>query len=320
MQGTDDRSDRRRRMVSVALLVACAVAIAIVWVFAERPVELPLSSSTPGPAGSLEPGAAMLIAAGDISECDSNADEATARVVEGLPGTVAALGDLAYDSGSSSDFERCYAPTWGRFRNRTRPVPGNHEYLNSAATGYFGYFGASAGQLGASWYAYDLGAWRIYALDSNCAQAGGCGDGSQQLEWLRQDLAQQPRACVLAYWHHPRFSSGRHGSSVAVQPIWQLLSASGTDVVLASHDHLYERFEPLDAAGQPDPERGIRSFVVGTGGKDLYTFRDILPGSEARDRDTYGVLAVTLRDGGYDWRFLSIEGQSYTDQGSGECH
>lgn len=320
MSGADDRTGHRRRLTSIALLIACAVGLALVWRFAERPLELPLSSPAPGSVALPPSGAEVLIAAGDISECDSNADEATARLVESLSGTVAALGDLAYDSGSPSEFDRCYSPTWGRFRDRSRPVPGNHEYVTPGAAGYFEYFGEVAGSRGASWYAYDMGAWRIYALDSNCSQAGGCGEGSPQLEWLRGDLAQAPRDCVLAYWHHPRFSSGRHGSSTAVQPFWQLLSDSGADVVLVAHDHLYERFTPLDAAGEPDPERGIRSFVVGTGGKDLYTFRDIIPRSEVRDHDTYGVLVMTLRDSSYDWRFVPIEGETFTDQGSGECH
>lgn len=314
-----DRRARLRRLAVLLFVAIGALGVILVWRSSQPQIELPLPSFVAGSMVPEPPGTRALIAAGDISECDSNGDEATARVVDGLAGTVAALGDLAYDSGSPSQFANCYGPTWGRFADRTRPVPGNHDYVTQGASGYFGYFGPRVGRLGESWYAYDLGSWRVYALDSNCAFIGGCGPGSPQLEWLLADLAANPRSCVLAYWHHPRYSSGQHGNNPEVQPLWAALVGAGADVVLASHDHLYERFARLDASGADDPDRGIRSFVVGTGGKDPYEFRSVQPGSEVRNAGTYGVLVLTLRGDGYDWRFVPVAGSTFTDSGSEAC-
>jgi hypothetical protein len=264
-------------------------------------------------------GARVLVGAGDIADCGSTGDEATAALVEGIASTVFTAGDNAYPGGTIGQYRECYGPSWGRFIDRTRPVAGNHEYEDAGAAGYFEYYGALAGSAEAPWYAYDLGPWRVYALDSNCGPVGGCAADSGQLRWLRQDLADTPRECVLAYWHHPRFSSGRHGSQAQVDELWRTLADAGAEVVMAGHDHLYERFAPLDAAGEASAT-GIRSFVVGTGGRSLYEFHDIHRASEVRDAATFGVLALTLRDGGYDWRFVPIEGASFTDAGSGTCN
>lgn len=294
--------------LAIVLLAAIAlVSLAIVWQVT-RPASLPpYVPLTPSP----EPiGAEVVIAAGDIARCDSVHDEGTARVVEGIAGTVLAIGDNAYESGSPIEYRDCYDPTWGRFLDRTRPVPGNHEYGTNGAAGYFGYFGPSVGTPAQPWYAYDLGAWRLYALDSQCLLTDDC-DGQAETAWLRADLAANPRECVLAYWHHPRFSSGRHGDTPEVGPIWATLASAGGDVVLQGHDHLYERFAPID---------GIRSFVLGTGGADHYEFHVIKSGSEVRDAEAFGVLVVTLRDGSYDWRFQASEGNTFVDSGSADCH
>jgi hypothetical protein len=262
-----------------------------------------------------------LLAAGDIASCDSLGDEATARLLAERPGTfVAALGDTVYETGTDAEYAQCYEPTWGPFKRSTRPTPGNHEYGDSRARGYFGYFGESAGPPGKGYYSYDIGSWHVVVLNSNCTRIR-CDLGSEQVAWLRADLAANPTLCTLAYWHHPRFSSGReHGSDPSVGDLYATLYQHGADVVLAAHEHHYERFAPLDPQGRPDPASGIRSFVVGTGGKSHYPFGDIVPGSEVRNAEVYGVLELTLRTSSYEWRFLAAEGGSFEDAGTERCH
>ena len=271
--------------------------------------------------GTPAPGAdAVLLAAGDIATCDGGGDEATAQLLDRLAGTVAVLGDGAYPNGTAADYAACYDPTWGRHKARTRPAPGNHDYDTAGAAGYFGYFGAAAGDPATGYYAYDLGAWHVVVLNSNCAAVDGCGIGSPQERWLRDDLADHPATCTLAYWHHPRFSSGEHGDTNATAPLWQALYEADADLVLTGHDHDYERFAPQDPAGRTDPARGIVQFVVGTGGKDLRGFGAPRPTSVARNHETFGVLALTLYPTGYDWAFLPVAGQAYRDAGSRSCH
>jgi hypothetical protein len=262
-----------------------------------------------------------LLVAGDIASCSSDGDEATAALLDRLDGVVITLGDNAYDSGTAKEFARCYDPTWGRHKRRTWPAVGNHEYRTEDASGYFEYFGDAAGDPDKGYYSFDVGNWHLIAINSNCSKIGGCGPGSPQLEWLTRDLAEHPAACTLAYWHHARFSSSsEHGSDDRTQAIWEVLYQAGADVVLVAHDHTYERFAPLDDQGQPDPEYGIRQFVVGTGGRSHYRFGEPLPGSEVRQSGTFGVLKLTLSDGGYDWEFIPVEGETFTDAGSGRCH
>ena len=261
----------------------------------------------------------MLLAAGDIADCGVTADEDTAALLDALPGTVAALGDLAYPSGTPDDFARCYGPTWGRHAGRTRPVPGNHDYETQGAGGYFSFFGAAAGDPAQGWYAYDVGSWHIVALNSICAAVGGCGPGSLQEQWLRADLAAHPAACTLAYWHHPRFSSGQHGSDPTYDAFWRALYDAGADVVIVGHDHVYERFAPQTPDGARDDATGIRQFTVGTGGRSHYEFGSPIANSEQRDNTSFGVLALTLHDTGYEWAFVPAAGGSFTDSGSGTC-
>ena len=287
---------------------------------AEAGARAPAPPAAPGPPPPAAPGHPVLLAAGDIASCSSSDDEATAALLDGLAGTVVTLGDNAYDRGTPSEFSRCYGPSWGRHRSRTRPAPGNHDYGTPGAAGYFGYFGASAGEQGKGYYSYDLGPWHVVALNSNCWAVGGCGPGSPQERWLRADLAAHPARCTLAYWHHPRFSSGRHGSSTATAGLWQALHDAGADVVLAGHDHSYERFAPLDPSGKVDPAGGLRQFVVGTGGASHYGFGAVVAGSEARNSDAFGVLALSLGPAGYEWRFVAVPPGSYSDAGSDSCH
>jgi hypothetical protein len=261
-----------------------------------------------------------LAAAGDIASCSSTGDEATANLLDEIKGTVATLGDNAYSSGTSAEFASCYAPSWGRHRSRTRPAPGNHDYLTPGAAGYFGYFGAAAGDPAKGYYSYDLGTWHIVVVNSNCSAVGGCAAGSAQERWVRADLAAHRTRCALAYWHHPRFSSGPHGGDPMMQPIWQALYARGADVVLSGHDHDYERFAPQTPSGAPDSRRGIREFVVGTGGYSHYATRTPAANSQVRNGDTYGVLKLTLKATSYQWKFVPEAGKTFSDSGTGSCH
>ncbi len=275
------------------------------------------------PAATVDPSAVVLVGAGDISSCDDLAGaEATAKLIDNIPGTVFAAGDLAYPDGSDEQFAKCYGPTWGRFKDRTRPAPGNHEYHSDGASGYVRYFGAVAGDPKKAYYSYDLGAWHIIVLNSECKDVGGCGAGSRQEQWLRQDLNAHPAKCTLAYWHKPLFSSGAaHGNDPEIKPLWDALYEANADVVLNGHDHDYERFSPQDPSGKSDPQRGIREFVVGTGGKNSHrSFASPKPNSEVRQADTFGVLKLTLHAAGYDWEFVPEAGKTFTDLGTGTCH
>lgn len=265
------------------------------------------STATPTTSG----GAVTFVGAGDISECGNDNDELTAKLLDGIPGTVFTTGDNAYDSGTMNQYLSCYDPTWGRHKDRTKPVPGNHEYLTAGAAGYFQYFNNVP-----SYYAYNLGSWRIYALNSEISVSAT----SAQVTWLKEDLAANPSQCVLAYWHQPRWSSGKnHGNGSEYQALWQVLYEAGADLVLNGHEHNYERFAEMNASGAA-VSGGMREIVVGTGGKSHYDFATPLPGSEIRNSDTYGVLKLTLRATGYDWEFIPVEGSTFTDSGSSNCH
>jgi hypothetical protein len=263
----------------------------------------------------------VLVGAGDIADCrDLSGAEATAKLLDQIPGTVMAVGDLAYPDGTKENFE-CYDRTWGRQKARTRPAPGNHEFHSSAATPYFDYFGAVAGAPGDGYYSYELGAWHIVVLNSECVDVGGCGPGSREEKWLRADLAAHPSSCTLAYWHKPLFSSGgAHGNDLEVTPLWQALYDAGADLVIGGHDHNYERFAPQNPQGESDPVHGIREFVVGTGGKNLRPFGPTKTNSEVRNNEAFGVLRLTLRPKSYDWQFISQQGKNFTDSGSTNCH
>jgi acid phosphatase type 7 len=272
-------------------------------------------------AAAAAPAEFVLVGAGDIASCSSAGDEATARILDGVAGTVFTAGDNAYDSGSAANYANCYQPSWGRHRARTRPVPGNHEYQTPRAAGYFGYFGAAAGDPTRGYYSYDLGAWHVVVVNSNCGEVGGCAAGSAQERWLRQDLAASGQSCTVAIWHHPLFTSGaNHGPATAMRPIFRALYDNGAEVVLTGHNHQYERFAPQNPDGGLDNARGVRAFVVGTGGNGHYGFGTIRPNSQVRNSNTYGVLKLTLRAGGYDWQFLPQTGKSFTDTGSATCH
>jgi hypothetical protein len=232
---------------------------------------------------------------------------------------VLALGDLQYEKGEEATFLASYDPTWGRVKAITKPVPGNHEYETRDAVGYYAYFGPAAGDPTRGYYSFDVGAWHLVALNSNCSAVGGCSVSSPQERWLRDDLSSHPARCTLAFWHHPRFSSGSQGAYATYAAFWQALYDADADVVLVGHDHDYERFAPQTPAGDLDLERGIREFVVGTGGKSQRPFSTIRPNSQARDATTFGILELRLGASAYRWRYRPVVG-SFTDSGATRCH
>jgi hypothetical protein len=341
MSTTPTRS-RRRGIVAAAVAVTAVTAGLVAWTVRSGGVELP-----PPPPTPTGPEVVTVVAAGDIA-CDPASSSfngglgtgtecemrATSDLALGLdPDAVLVLGDLQYECGGYEAFLASYDPSWGRLKDVTHPVPGNHEYEEAAASGagdgtdcsaapdasgYFRYFGDAAGEPGEGWYSFDIGAWHVIALNSNCPVIDGCGGNSPQGRWLATDLAAHDRACTLAYWHVPRFSSGRHGSSGSVSVMWQTLDEAGVDVVLAGHDHGYERFAPLDDAQQVDPD-GMRSFVVGTGGRRPRDFPTEEAGSEIRIGDTFGVLQLSLGARTYGWRFLPTTGEAPLDEGTATC-
>jgi hypothetical protein len=272
------------------------------------PPDPPVGPPPPPPPATTQ----VFVGAGDIAMCDANS-EATAKILDGIGGTVFTLGDHAYFSGTADEFRRCYEPTWGRHKGRTRPVPGNHEYESSGAAPYFAYFGANAGPPGLGYYSFDLGNWHAVALNSNIDVSAG----SAQAAWLRGDLATSGARCTIAYWHAPLFSSGPNGSAQRMRDIWRVLYDAGADVVLSGHDHFYERFALQDANGAVDVARGMREFVAGTGGAVLYQPATVQPNSERR-LSAFGVLKLTLQPDAYQWEFIAVSGAG--DSGSGTCH
>jgi hypothetical protein len=292
---------------------------------------------TPSPTPS--PSDPVIAAAGDIA-CDPSdpgynggagtsdrcQQRATSNLVVGTGLTgVLTLGDEQYDDATLSKFQSVYAGTWGRANALNHPGIGNHEYLTSGAAGYFDYFngvgatGGPAGPRGKGYYSFNLGTWHVVELNSNCGVVS-CAAGSAQEAWLRSDLAANANKCTLAFWHHPRFSSGQAGNNANTGPLFTDLYNANADVVLTGHDHLYERFAPQTPSATADSVRGVREFVVGTGGKSLVGWSTIQPGSQVRDNSTFGVLRLTLHASSYDWKFQPIAGRTFTDSGSTACH
>jgi len=286
---------------------------------------------TPAPTPAPTPNFPVIVAAGDIS-CDSAtpqlpcksketsdlimAERALHPAVVVLP-----LGDLQYDSGTVAEFRKNYQTTWGRVNEYSHPVAGNHEYETRGAAGYFDYFasvGVAVGARTEGWYSYNIGDWHFVALNSNCGSIGGCNTGSAQYRWLQGDLLQSRHKCTVAYMHHPFLSSGQNGSTPELLPLMRLLHENSVDVVLAGHDHLYERFNPATPDQVADSAKGLRLFTVGTGGRDLYEFTRVLPNSAVRYNQSFGVLRITMKELAYDWSFVNIGG-IVIDSGSGVC-
>ncbi len=251
--------------------------------------------------------------------CNARGDEATASILEKIQGTIFTLGDNVYPSGTLEQFQTCYEPTWGKLKARTLPIPGNHDYNTANARGYYQYFGARAGDPTRGYYSYELGAWHILALNSEI----DTGENSEQVQWIRDELAQHPTQCTIAMFHRPLFSSGPHGrdgSGDKMRAVWNVLYENNVDMILNGHDHDYERFAPQNPQGERDDARGIREFVVGTGGAVPYVFGAVKLNSEKRITGAYGVLKLTLHATSYEWEFVSIAPLLFKDSGSDECH
>lgn len=273
---------------------------------------------------ALAPGAVVAFAVGDIADCrrtpaeQSGAAQTAALVeselAEAANAVLLTLGDHTYPIGTLDEFRDCYGPTWGRFLARTYPVPGNHEYYSPHAGGYYAYFGSRAGPEWRGYYSVTLGSWKVLALNSVLQ-----GEAHRvQLDWLRAELARTAASCILAFWHHPRYSSGGHGDNIHMQSAWEMLHAARADIVLAAHDHGYERFAPQNAHGQHASD-GPRQFVVGTGGADLTLFRRTRAHSEVRENSSHGVLKLVLAENAYAWEYLAVGG-GHVDSGRAHCN
>jgi len=257
---------------------------------------------------------AVFVGAGDVDGCGRVEPEYTARLLDRIPGTVFVAGDATYPSGTMASYTNCYGPTWGRHLWRTFAAPGNHDYQSDGGAAFYQYFGTAAGPPGLGYHSHTLGTWHVIMLNSMIPVKAG----SPQYEWLRQDLAASTAACTVAVVHHPLFSSGEHGNNAFMRDAWNLMFQYGVDIVASGHDHTYERFAPQDANGRASA-RGIREFVVGTGGYALYRRRQTQANSEVFNGETYGVLKLTLRSSGYDWEFVPIDGATFRDSGAGLC-
>jgi hypothetical protein len=296
-------------------MASCVRATALLLLFVAGCGRMPRSAVPPVET-------VLFTGAGDIATCEGNGDDETAALLDLIPGVIWTTGDNAYPAGTAADFQACYDPTWGRHRTRTRPTPGNHEYWTPGALPYFAYFGDAAGEAGKGWYSYRYGEWLIVALNSNIETERW----SEQLRWLRKLLAENPSECTLSYFHHPLISSGAHGENsdgyddANVVPFWEALYNAGADVILVGHDHHYERFAPITPWGAESP-RGIRQFVVGTGGGHLRGRgrEPQHPASEAFIQGHHGVLRLTLAPRGYRWEFVASGGR-VLDQGDALCH
>jgi acid phosphatase type 7 len=266
----------------------------------------------------------VLVGAADIGGCGPTPahSQATAALLDAIPGKVFVAGDLGYPNGAETEFARCYDPTWGRHRSRTTPAPGIHDFIAPAAQGYFNYFGSIAGDPSKGYYSYGYGAWHVVIINDICSTNGvnGCTATSSEGQWLQSDLAANPTTCTVAIWHQPLYSSTASTVTSAMKPFWQILYNAGADLVINGHAHNYERFAPQDPSGNLDPAKGLREFVVGTGGESLQAFTAVAPNSEVRNSSTFGVLKLTLHATSYDWQFLPVAGQSFTDSGSQACH
>jgi len=274
-------------------------------------------------AKSLGSHRAKLVVAGDIAcapgtvEANNCRQQQTANLTNSLhPDRVLVLGDLQYQTGTLAAFNESYDASWGQFRSKTFPVPGNHEYVTLGASGYYDYFGSLAGDRTKGWQAQTIGGWRVIGLNSNCSAVGGCENGSAQSNWLANDLKNNAKRCTMALWHHPRFSTGTHGDSTAVSNLWAQLQAKSAELVFAGHDHDYQRFAPLTSSGKLS-SKGLTSFVVGTGGRSLYPFSGSTPARRAAIAE-YGVLQLDLYSRGYRWAFKTLDGKT-ADSGRAYC-
>ena len=315
--------------IRTALVVAVLILLNAVTLTCQQAKNSPEGAAkTELPKRTAEPKNYVLVGAGDIAGCrDLSGAEATAKLIEGIPGEVFAAGDLAYDKGTAEEFKNCYDKTWGQFKNRTHPAPGNHEFYGSKdGSPYFDYWGVQAGEREKGYYSFELGDWHVISLNTNCAAPGlgGCGAGSPQDLWLQKDLAKHSKSCIAAFGHHALYSSGvlkSHAIHPELRQLWKDLYKAHADIVINGHEHSYERFGPQDPYGNLDRKNGIREFVVGTGGRDHDPLGFPIANSEVRNAVTFGVLKLTLSAGDYKWEFVPVgDENAFTDSGEGTCH
>lgn len=312
------------------LICVVAVCLSAPWAAKGQQTTptVPPKASAPKSRQIAEAKPYVLVGAGDIASCKVLEGAAeTAKLIEQIPGEVFAAGDLAYEKGTAEEFANCYGKTWGKFKNRTHPVPGNHEFNGSrVGAAYFDYWGSQAGPRGKGYYSFDLGVWHIIALNTNCDALGpnGCAADSIEEIWLRQDLAAHPNSCIIAFGHHALYSSGvlkNHALHPELRPFWQDLYNAHADLMLVGHEHSYERFAPQDPNGNADPKNGIREIVVGTGGRSHDPLGFPISNSETRNAGSFGVLKLTLWLGKYSWEFIPVDAaHGFHDSGEGVCH
>ena len=320
-----------RRLPILVLLATVLLAV-----YCKPPVQTtPAPADAPAELVALT-GASVLIGTGDIARCDGNGDELTARIVDSVlradsaakvHDEVFTLGDNAYPDGSARDYRECFGRSWGDstrlIMRNIRPTPGNHEHLSNMAAPYYEYFGKAAGSPRKGYYGYDIGEWRAIALNSEIVvnSAFTNDERKEQEDWLKKEIADNPKKCVLAYWHHPRFSSGWHGTELRLMPIWQILYEGGVDLILNGHEHNYERYLPQDPMGVVDSAKGMTQIIVGTGGGDLRGFGSSTPGKNSayQIQGHFGVLKITL--GAEEWQsvFIDTNGRTW-DAVGGRCH
>lgn len=289
------------------LSAACVLILTIAWAGGVR-------------AQSTDP---VLVGAGDVVQCSRGEfqnSQATANLLDSIPGTVFVVGDLVYPDSSGNYFAKCWAPTWGRFRNRMIPTVGNHGYNAPGAPEYYSYFGPKAGDPQKGYYSFNLGAWHVVVLNAECSGIGGCGATSPEGTWLQSDLAANPAVCTLALWHEPLYTSETGLASTSVRPFWQILYNAGADLVVNGHAHNYERFAAQDPSGNLDQTHGIREIIAGTGGEYTSCSGSAITNSEMRICNANGVLKLTLHASSYDWQFIPVAGQTATDSGTTSCH
>lgn len=294
--------------------LVCAAALAGLTACNERPGRTVAESANPTPTLTPLTGAEVLVGAGDIASCSSTGDEATALLLDSIPGTVFTAGDNVYPNGTIQRYRTCYGPSWGRHLARTYAVAGNHDYRVSSGAAYYQYFGERAGTPGVGYYSFKLGDWLILMLNTNLPT----GPESAQGRWLRSQLAGRTDGCEIAIAHNPRFSSGPHGSDKRLSPFWQMLYDADVELYIAGHDHFYERFAPMTASGIRDDARGVRQLVVGTGGFKPYAPRALQPNSEVLGRSS-GVIKLSLGQGVYQWEFIPVAGGKFRDWGQASC-
>ena len=284
------------------------------------PTSTPTQTLTPttSPTITATPTPVTLAAVADIAICGQESDDQTAALIADWNAEIIIAGDANNEDGTLWQYQNCFEPSWGQYFDKIHTVAGNHDYYSDPINNYYTYFGDRAGEAGKGYYSFDLGDWHIVGLNSNCGYVP-CGASSEQVAWLKQDLAENQDRCTLAFWHVPRWNSGPAKHANWVQPFWYELYKGGAEIVINGHDHHYERTGKIDAEGLPDKQNGLIEFIVGTGGAGHYYLEDAFAFSEKMIFGEFGVLKLTLEPERFQWQFISIENE-VLDEGESDCH